>query len=409
MYRWPDDPSVWASPKDPPPIHARLSLSLDSGGGSPLAVEREARFVGVDKALGEFSEAVLVVPAVSVAVAPAAMAWPAGLQETRELTVELRGEARVRGALRIEAPAGWRVEPASIPFAFESRGQSRSVAFRVTPAGAGEGRHRFRAVATLEDGRAYDEGYTLIDYPHIERTAFFEPAAGEITVVPLRVAEGLRVGYVMGSGDDGVLALRQMGVEVETLGPERVRAGDFAGLDALVLGIRTYETRPDVVAANEQILDFARRGGTVVVQYNKNEYPDGGFAPYPISMGRRAPRVTDETSPVELVDAGSPALTEPNRLGPADFDGWVQERGLYFLSEWDERFRPQLALRDPGEEPELGSVLVAPVGEGVYVYTGLSFFRQFPAGVAGAYRLFANLVSLDAGAWRRHVGETPAG
>jgi hypothetical protein len=164
-----------------------------------------------------------------------------------------------------------------------------------------------------------------------------------------------------------------------------------------------YETRPDVAAANDALLDFARAGGTVVVQYNKHEYPAGGFAPYPVEMGRRAPRVTDESSPVEFVDPESPVLNWPNRIEPGDFDGWVQERGLYFLSEWDERFRPQLAFTDPGEAPALGSLVVAPVGEGVYVYTGISFFRQFPAGVMGAYRLFANLVSLDGERWREHL------
>lgn len=413
MYRWPDDPGLWGLPKDPPPLRARVSLALhdpgamaqaaDDRGPVVASVDREVRFVDVDKALGEFTRPLLVVPAISVEVTPGVMAWPTGLQDTREMTVELGAESRTSGEVTLEAPAGWRVEPTAVPFSFEAPGQRRTIGFRVTPDGAAEGTHEFRAVATLDDGRRYDEGYRLIDYPHIERTAFFSPAVSRVSVAPVRVAEGLRVGYVMGSGDDGPEALRQMGVEVELVSPERVRAGDFRGFDVLVLGIRVYETRPDVAAANDALLAFAREGGTVVVQYNKQEYPQGGFAPYPVSMGRGAPRVTDEASPVEFVDPESPVLTWPNRLTAADFDGWVQERGLYFLSEWDERFRPQIAFTDPGEEPALGSLLVAPVGEGVYVYTGISFFRQFPAGVAGAYRLFANLVSLDGERWRAHL------
>ncbi len=413
MYRWPDDPALWGLPKAPPPLRARVSLALhdpgamaqaaDDRGPVVTSVDRDVRFFGVDPAFGEFTRPLLVVPAVSVGVSPGVMAWPSELQETREVAVELTGEARVSGHVTLDAPDGWRVEPASTSFEFEAPGQRRSAVFRVTPDGAAEGAHEFRAVATLTDGRSYDDGYRLIDYPHIERTAFFSPAVTRVSVAPVRVAEGLRVGYIMGSGDDGPEALRQMGVEVDVVAPEQLRSDALQGYDALVLGIRVYETRPDVAAANDVILEFARRGGTVVVQYNKQEYPQGGFAPYEVSMGRGAPRVTDEGSPVEFVDPESPVLTWPNRLTEADFDGWVQERGLYFLSEWDDRYRPQLAFTDPGEAPALGSLLVAPVGEGVYVYTGISFFRQFPAGVAGAYRLFANLVSLDGERWRAHL------
>jgi hypothetical protein len=164
----------------------------------------------------------------------------------------------------------------------------------------------------------------------------------------------------------------------------------------LVLGIRIYETQPQAAALNDRILDFAHGGGTVIVQYNKYEYPGGRFAPYRVSMSRPHDRVTDETSPVAFLEPGSPVIRGPNTLTEADFEGWVQERGLYFLRDWEPPFQPVLSFTDPGEEPQEGSLLVAPYGDGLYVYTGISFFRQFPAGVAGAYRLFANLVSLQA-------------
>ncbi|MDE2875559.1 MAG: hypothetical protein OXQ93_08970 [Gemmatimonadota bacterium] len=228
-------------------------------------------------------------------------------------------------------------------------------------------------------------------------------AAVRISVVPVTADTGLRVGYIMGSGDDGAAVLRQIGMDVDELGPEVVRTGDFAGYDVLVFGIRAYETRPDLVAANEAVLDFARAGGTVIVQYNKYEFPAGGFAPYPVTISRPHDRVTDETAPVTLLAPDSPVFAGPNRIGDADFEGWVQERGLYFLGEWDERYTPVMEMADPGEEPKRGGLLVGPVGDGLYVYTGLAFFRQFPAGVAGAYRLFANLVSLRAGEWRPGV------
>jgi len=182
-----------------------------------------------------------------------------------------------------------------------------------------------------------------------------------------------------------------------------VRAGDFSGLDVIVLGVRAYETRPDLITANELLLDFARQGGTVVAQYNRYEYPAGGFAPYPVGMSRPHDRVSDETATVTILDESAPIFTSPNLIGPRDFDGWIQERGLYFLGEWDERFTPLLEMADPGENPKRGGLVIAPVGDGVYIYTGLAFFRQFPAGVPGAYRLFANLVSLTGGAWRDYL------
>ena len=208
----------------------------------------------------------------------------------------------------------------------------------------------------------------------------------------------------MGSGDGGADALRQIGMEVEEVGETELSRGDFSRFDVLVLGVRAYETRPDLAAANEAVLDFARTGGTVIVQYNRYEFPAGGFTPYPVSISRPHDRVTDEVAAVTVLAPGSPVFSAPNRIGPADFEGWVQERGLYFLGEWDERYTPVMEMADPGEDPKRGGLLVAEVGEGLYVYTGLAFFRQFPAGVPGAYRLFANLVSMRAEDWRRYTG-----
>jgi LmbE family N-acetylglucosaminyl deacetylase len=405
MYRWPADPALWGRPFDPAPIAGQIALELVTGdadsGSAVLTLQRAARFVDVDKASGEFSEPVLVVPAVSVASRPGTMVWPDALQETREVAVELRAEDAhgARGRVALRAPDGWQIEPAAHEFAFSGPGQQRTFSFAVTRTNAAVGSHELTPIVELDDGRSFHEAYTLIEYPHLERVAMFDPADTRITVAPVQVTSGLRVGYIVGSGDDGPEALAQMGVQVELVDAPRLRRGDLDGLDALVLGIRVYETQPEIAAANDAILEFARRGGTVVSQYNKYEYPEGGFAPYPVSMAPRAPRVTDEVSPVRLLDAQSPVLSGPNRITLADFDGWVQERGLYFLSEWDSAWVPQLGFTDPGEDESLGSLVVAPVGEGLYVYTGISFFRQFPAGVAGGYRLFANLVSLDRTRW----------
>jgi hypothetical protein len=246
----------------------------------------------------------------------------------------------------------------------------------------------------------------LVDYEHIERAAMYTDAEARVTVVPVSVPEGLRVGYIMGSGDGGPEAIRQLGVDVELLGPDRVRLGDFAGFDAIVLGVRAYESREDLRAAAEQLLDYAEAGGVVVAQYNRESL--GALPPLPLEVGGTNPRVTDQNAPVRILEPGAPMFTTPNRIDASDFEGWVQERGLYFGEEWDAGYVPLLEMNDPGEDPLRGSLLAAPVGQGAFVYTALSFFRQWDAGVPGAYRLFANLISLDPAAWRAYTARRPA-
>jgi len=244
----------------------------------------------------------------------------------------------------------------------------------------------------------YTEGFSLLDYPHIERMAFFEPAEIGVSVVPVR-ADDVSVGYIFGPGDDGLLALRQMGVDVREVTADDLRNGNLDDLDVLMLGIRVYETQPEIAALNDRILAFAEDGGTVVTQYNQYNFPRGEYAPYPVDISRPHDRTTDEFSPVEFIHPTSPVIDGPNTLTMDDFEGWVQERGLYYLGEWDDAYVPQIRFRDPGEDWKEGALVVAPFGEGLWVYTGISFFRQFPAGVPGAYRLFANLVSLDRETW----------
>ena len=413
MYQWTGDPGSESLPRNARPLLqavGEFDLYIPGVNGPVHLVWGDnAEYVGVNSALGEFREPVLATPAVAVAIQPAVMAWPEGSLESRPVTVLLRSESATgsSGGLSLEVPDGWRVTPSSIPFDLRGESASRGFTFSVQPIGAvAAGEHVFRAVATRDDGARFDEQVDVIDYPHVERTLYLRPAQVRASVFPVQMREGIRVGYVMGSGDDGLEALRQLGATVEEVGPDRIREGDFSGYDVLVLGIRVYETRPDVAAVNDRILAFAEAGGTVIVQYNKFEYPRGGFAPYSLSMGtdRSAPRVTDENSPFTLLDPESPVFSTPNRIGETDFEGWVQERGLYFMAEWDDRFTPLVEFNDPGEEPAGGSLLVAPVGEGLYAYVAMAFFRQLPAGVPGAHRLFANLVSLTAEDWNAHQG-----
>ncbi|MEQ1857369.1 MAG: PIG-L family deacetylase [Longimicrobiales bacterium] len=403
-YRWPEDPSLWARPRDPALVSGTLVFEAVSSGRSLVSMVGTVapwRNVTVEPTRGEVSRPVLVVPAVSVRVTPQGLVWPQSRSASRSISVVVRTEAEggSRGDLYVRAPAGWSVTPATLPYALDEAGAERTLSFEVRPTGSvATGEHVFAVTARDASGRAYDEGYTLVDYEHIDRAALYRPAEARISVIPVVVAEGLRVGYVMGSGDDGPEAIRQLGADVELLDEDRVRNGDFGDFDVIVLGVRAVEARADVRAAADQLLDFAREGGTVIAQYNRESL--GGLPPVPLEVGRASPRVADERAPVRVLAPEAPVLTTPNRIGAADFDGWVQERGLYFAEAWDDAYWPLLEMNDPGEPPQRGSLLVASVGEGVFVYTALSFFRQWADGVSGPYRLFANLISLDPAAWR---------
>lgn len=410
MYRWPPDRSLWGRPRNPPVISASIETDL-SGGGlmEPVEVSPSVpvTYLGVDQASGEFREPVYVVPAVSVALDPPGMVWPEGSTESRSVTVVVSNQAAAgsRGRISLDLSEGFQAEPENQPFGLAVPGDTRVFTFQVRPIRpVASGEHVFNAVATTDDGARFTEGLSLVDYPHIERVAMFRPARARVSSFPVRVAGNPHVGYVMGTGDDGPTALRQLGIRVDEIPPEEVRAGSFSDYDVIVLGVRAYEARPDLVATNGQLLDYVRSGGRVVAQYNQFAYTQGGFAPYPLNVSRD--RVSVEDVPVTLLDPAAPVLSQPNRITEADFDGWVQERGLYFPDTWDSEWRPVISMADPGEEQKEGSLLVAAVGDGVYVYTSLSFFRQFPAGVPGAYRLFANLVSLTADRWNAYLART---
>ncbi len=400
LYAWPDDPALRGLPYEPPPVRAQATAVV---AGQQLRIEAEATYVDVDKALGERRIPILVVPAASVRVQPGVAIVPLsgdanrpvdGIARTVRVTVETEAPDGVAGRVRLDVPEGWRVEPLSVPVSLGHPGTRAVVEFRVSPpAAVAAGDYALQA--TFETpGAWFLRGYRRIDYPHTRPRLLFEPAETRFVAFPVRVADGLRVGYIEGAGDDGAEALRQLGVTVELLDAGALASADLARYSAIIAGIRAYEVRSDLIAHNARLLDWVQKGGTFIVQYNKHEYVEGGFAPYPLTMAQPAGRVADEASPVQLLDPAHPILAGPNTIGPADFEGWIQERGLYFAETWSDPFRPLLALTDPDEAPREGSLLVAPSGQGTYVYVALSFFRQWPAGVPGAYRLLANLVSL---------------
>jgi hypothetical protein len=214
-----------------------------------------------------------------------------------------------------------------------------------------------------------------------------------VSVVEVKAPPNLKVGYIMGAGDDIPEVLREVGLNVTALPADKLATEDLSRYGTIVLGIRAYDTQKDVVAHNKKLLDFVSAGGTLLVQYETDtgDFNGGSFTPYPATLGRG--RVSVEEAPVELLAPQNRVFHFPNEISGRDFDGWVQERGLYFMEKWDEKFTPLLASHDPGEDNLKGGLLIAPFGKGTYIYTGYAFFRQLPAGVPGAVRLYVNLLS----------------
>ena len=418
LYQWPAEAlQSWGQPFERAPLNADFALVADGGRRFP-AGSREVAYRTNDQASGEVRHPVTIVPRVDVKLDPRSELWPLGDTTAHRFIVTLThgGKDTTTGVVRLLTGPGWPA-PAAQQFSLTHEDERQEFTFDVRlPRDAAAGRAEFRAVA--EDGRggSYEIGSYVVDYPHIRARAYTRPAVAGVTVASLALPTLARVGYIRGAADGVPEALADVGVPVEMLGRLALEGGDLSRYDAIVVGPRAYETDTALVINNARLLEYARNGGLVIVQYQQHFYFNGGFAPYHLTVGGQPlrltadsaagsgarivgppvshDRVTDETAPVTIIDAGSPLLTTPNRLGPADWDGWVQERGLYFARSWDPAYHPVFELHDPGEAPLEGGLLVARVGKGTYVYTGLSFFRQLPAGVPGAFRLFANLLAL---------------
>lgn len=401
LYDWSETPpEVRGEPFQPPALSAVVRLSI---GGTPVALSREVVHRFRDQAFGEIRRPVRAVSAVEVAVEPDRIVWPAAQKGVKRLEVTLTGNSSkpLSGRVEVEPPAGWPAV-APVPFTLESRGDRRFLDVTLRPPQPfTAGRGTFRVSAVLADGTRFASSVRVLDYPHVPATPIPEESAVEVVAADIRLPAVKRVGYVRGASDRVPEALAAIGVPLEVLGPKELATGDLSRYDALVIGSRAYETEPALARANGRVLDYARAGGLVLVQYQQYQFVEGKFAPYPIEITRPHGRVTDENAPVRILDPGSPAFQAPNRIAESDWAGWVQERGLYFPAKWDPAYTPLLAMADPGQPEQQGSLLVAKLEKGTYVYTGLAFFRQLPAGAPGAYRLFANLLGLGVRQARR--------
>ncbi|MBU6122415.1 PIG-L family deacetylase [Hymenobacter siberiensis] len=369
-----------------PPCEVYFDVQM---GTEKLTFTIPVQYKHTDPVLGELYQPLAVVPPVLVNLPPARSYIFADAQP-KTVPVTLRaGRVGVSGSLALALPAGWKCEPATADFALAAKDEELTVNFQVQPlAGAAPGRAELRATATVA-GQAYTRGIQKIEYPHIPTQFLFPEAVAPLVKLDLK-RRGQNVAYLMGAGDEVPDALRQIGYTVTLLKPEEISAARLKEFDALVVGIRAYNTVEALKTKQPEILKYIEAGGNVVVQYVVDRgtvLPEIG--PYPMTLSRD--RVTVEDAPVTLTK--HPLLAAPNKITEQDFKGWVQEQGLYYPSKWDPKYQTVISSSDPGEAAKESAILVTDYGKGHYIYTGLSLFRELPAGVPGAYRLITNMIS----------------
>jgi hypothetical protein len=342
----------------------------------------------------ELKRPLAVVPVFSVELEPGEQVIPVenGSERIVKVGVSSNLTGAPAGSLRLEAPSGWRIEPGEIPVDLRQRGEKKDFEFKVVPGSLQEGHTQIRAVLTA-GGKDYSEGYTLVTREDLASAYYYQPALQRVSIVNVKIPKKLKVAYVPGAGDEIPTVLQQIGMDVTILPAENLGNEDLSRYGTIVLGIRAYDTQKEVAANNKKLLDFVSAGGTLVVQYNASagDFNSGHFTPFAAQVSRS--RVSVEEAPVEILAPDDSVFRYPNAITPRDFDGWVQERGLYFMDQWDSNFKPLLSSHDPGESPLKGGLLRAQYGKGTYIFTGYAFFRQLPAGVPGAIRLYVNLLS----------------
>ena len=378
-------------PFPPPALRARVEYSA---AGTRNGITAVVVTPFLDEEGKKLERPLAIVPAFSVMLEPGTQVISTHNGSTSTVAVGVTGNLtrEMHGVLRLELPAGWRSEPAQFAVDFKKRGEKQDFQFKVFTTGLKEGRTTVRAVLESE-GEKYSEGYTLVTREDLGSFYYYQPARQRVSIVDVQAPHDLKVGYIMGAGDDIPTVLKQVGMDVTLIPAEKIASEDLSKYGTIVLGIRAYDTQKDVATNNKKLLDFVSAGGTLVVQYNAGvgDFNSGKFTPYPAELSRA--RVSVEEAPVEILAPQDSVFHSPNTITARDFDGWVQERGLYFMSSWDEHFKPLLACHDPGEDPQKGGLLKAQYGKGTYIYTGYAFFRQLPAGVPGAVRLYVNLLS----------------
>jgi LmbE family N-acetylglucosaminyl deacetylase len=376
---------------DPIVEEVRIALTVE---GIPIEIARPIMYRYNDRLEGEKARPLAIVPEVSVnfPLAPDLSANVAMFPNSaaRSFQVTLRSNIEnASGTFRLQAPEGWSVQPSETPFEMAEAGDQKDISFRITPP-TGTQTAELRGVARVGN-REISSGMAIISYSHIPQEILFPDSEAKAERSDIKLT-ARRVGYIMGAGDEVPQSLGEIGAEVTLLGEEDLRKGDLSRFDAIVAGVRSYNVRPDLRKYQQRLMDYVSNGGSYVVQYQSAGATN--FGPYPIGIpGGNGYRVTVEDAPVRFTHPDSPLLQNPNRITDKDFEGWVQERGLLFPTEWDPRYNTLLSSNDPGEKPLDGGVLWTRYGKGIYIFTCYDWFRELPAGVAGAYRTFANFLS----------------
>ncbi|HEY2362139.1 MAG TPA: PIG-L family deacetylase [Candidatus Angelobacter sp.] len=395
------DPRLLTNPLSRYPLVAgatfKVGTQLQPFGATEIGAGEISNIVKtkfVDPTLGQSERPLAVGPPISVLLISPVVVAPVGGTGKSQIGVSVRSnvQSAVHAKLKLETPQGWKVEPAEIAVDLDHDGDVNNYAFQITPQNLHEGTYKVTARAEY-NGKQYAEGFKVITRPDLDSYYAYRPATENVQAVDVKLPGQLRVGYVMGTGDEIPSVLQSVGLNTSIITPQELASGDLSRYGTIIVGIRAYDTRTDVREHNRRLLDYVNRGGTLIVQYNQSTglFNDGHYTPYPATEANV--RVSVEEQPVEILAPEERVFNWPNKISAKDFDGWVQERGLYFMSQWDAQFKPLLACNDPGEPPQKGGLLLAHYGKGIYIFSAYGFSRQLPAGVPGAIRLFVNLVS----------------
>lgn len=381
------DKTLIGKPMTPREVKVNFQLVFNE---FPIDFSRDIVYKYNDPVKGEVYQPFEIVPAVSSEIAAKVILLTSKTPKEIPLVIKAQQD-NFSGTASLQVPENWQVSPASIPVEIAKKGQEKSVIFTVTPS-------EMQSEGSIQSsvssgGKMFAKSLVEINYDHIPYQTVLFPSEARVVRLNL-VKKGKEIGYIKGAGDEIPESLQQIGYSVSIINPKEISHANLQHFDAIILGIRAYNTVEELKFKQAILLEYVKNGGTVIVQYNTNSdlVTKDNLAPYRLKLSRD--RVTNENSPVRFIHPEHEILNYPNKITPQDFDGWVQERGLYFPNEWSEEFTPVLSMEDPGETSKNGSLLVAKYGKGYYLYTGLSFFRELPAGVPGAYKLFTNMISI---------------
>ena len=391
-FDWSTPDAAPNMPFAPPLVNAEVVLNI---GGQDITVEREVQYRYADDIRGEIRREINVVPALTIGLESNLLIAPIASKPSKYrlvMTVTNNMSKQAAGTARFDVPTGWTLAPKTADFALAKKGDKTALSFDLTvPANAKPDAYKLSAEADI-NSVSYGQQVQEIAYPHIQTHRIYTPATVTAQVLDLKVAP-VRIGYIMGSGDKVPQAIKRLGLDVTMLGEKDLSTGDLSQFDTIIVGIRASQVRPDYVANNGRLTEFMNSGGTLIVQYQQQEFTRLGLLPYPAKMDGNV-RVVDENAPIKILQPSNPVFNFPNKIGDDDWNNWVQERDLYCLTDFDAKYTPLLESHDEGEPESKGGMVVADVGKGRFVYTAYSWFRQLPVGNPGAYRMFANLISL---------------